>query len=145
MSKFDLLVKQSLENSWQEANIEVRPRVTIGIPFGHVAFIKESSWKTADFFQKAKEHRSSHPGLSISKNPEFFRVAFGSSQTHGRNPSDRSLFYVKPEDCQCLKLDTVFLLKSTHPVTIFSIDDKFGGSASLSQKKLAELKKKLKS
>lgn len=143
MDCIDLLVKMSLEKDWERSDMSESPEASFAIPFGSVAFILESYWKDCDFYKKPEKDRRSHPGLSISKNAELRKVAFGSSKTAGRNKSDNSLFFVSANDCRCLKKDVVFLLRYSAPFAIFSIDYSKSGIAPLCHDKLLKLEKRL--
>jgi len=111
------------------------------IPFGHIAFINENFWKNQSFHKKSSEHRTSHPGLSISSSEK--KVAFGTSRTDGRS-NDKNIFWVSPKECDILNKTAVFLLSCWAPADVYQIDtrkaDSVGSLKILSKAKLSELK-----
>jgi len=110
------------------------------IPFGQVAFIKESSWQTALWYRSSStDKRSSHPGLSISS--EKNQVAFGSSGLADRDI--RKTLFVAPSDCPVLKQKTAFLLQYSAPVNIYAIDFRKSTTANLTDRLIKELQRKL--
>ncbi len=142
MDAFDILLKLSLERDFANGQAARQPDCDLSVPFGHVGFIAESMWRTCPTYTAPKESRTSHPGLSVSKNSHFPKVAFGSSKTANRKRNDRSLFFVAPQECSILGRETVFLLNSTVPATIHSIDCSKSQITPLSAGKLKELEKR---
>ncbi len=96
--------------------------IILNIPFGNIAFIKESFWKLGENYIESKEKRGSHPGLSIYETNGL--VAFGSSQLDNRDRNDKNNFFVDKNQCGILSKNMVFLLNTCIPATIDMIDSR---------------------
>lgn len=136
MNQLDLLLQNSLAALAGGCAAESSAFPVESLEFGCVAFFKESSWKPYSWHRNAHEHRSSHPGISISDTNN--QVAYGSSKLENRDP-DTTLF-VTHDDCSILGRTTAFLLQYSAPLTVFDVD--FRKTAV--EKVSASLEKKLK-
>ena len=139
MSLIDIILKQELQNLL--AATSDCDDVSI-VPLGNVAFFRENVWKQHFEYIEASTKRLSHPGLSISSRRR--QIALGTSKTENRQYFNT--LFISPDDCNLVSKNTVFLLTMSVPADIFNLDRrKFDSYASISERKIIELKKKLKS